>query len=95
MKLRTSLPFVALAFSLAACGATSGWPQVVKDTLIDTCVKEAKAGGAALEEGKIRTYCTCYQENVQKAYPDSGNLKNAKPEDLSKAAGPCLELVLK
>lgn len=95
MKLRTALPFVALAFGLAACGATSGWPQAVKDTLIDTCVKEAKAGGAGLEEAKIKLYCSCYQANVQKAYPDSGNLRNAKAEDLSKAAGPCLELVLK
>jgi hypothetical protein len=95
MKLRTALPFVLVALSLAACGASSGWPSAVKTTMIDSCFKEAKAQGAPLADEKIKGYCECYQQNVQKAFPNSNDLTKATAADLSKSMQPCLELVLK
>jgi hypothetical protein len=96
MKLRIALPFLVIVLCLAACsGGTRGWPQSVKDTVIDSCIRQAKAGGAALEEAKIRSYCSCYQQNVEKSIPNSQDLAQAKVEVLAKASQPCLEAVLK
>lgn len=93
MTLRFSLSFVLVALSLAACGGGRGWPQSERDALIGGCVQQAKAGGGALDEAKLRNYCSCYQQNVEKSFPDVKALKTVKAEDVAKEAQKCVELM--
>lgn len=95
MKRPIVISLSLLALGLAACGGAKGWPQSIKETLIGSFVKEAKAQGSQLSDEKITAYCQCYQQNVQKTYPDAAELQKAATDKLMEAAKPCLEAALK
>lgn len=93
----TALFFLSLSLGLSACPGTGsrGWSQADKDKLIGACVTSAKQGGPGLDEAKITSYCTCYQQNLEKKYPKVTDMAPVKAEDISKEAEKCLELMFK
>ncbi len=98
MKLKiitNQILFLAILMAATGCTGERGWPPAEKDKLISSCVGEAKAGAAGLDESKIKNYCLCYQQNLEKTFPNFVDLKNVNGEDVGKAAEKCLELMFK
>jgi hypothetical protein len=96
MNIRIAFSLLLIALSFAACGrGAGGWPQGVRDKVIGGCVKEAKAGGAPIEDAKLTNYCTCYQQNVEKTFPNPNDLVKVTPQDGAKEAQKCIELMFK
>ena len=77
----------------ASCGKKAGWQAAEKDQLITSCVTEAKNRAPSLDEGKVKNYCTCYEQNIEKAYPNPSDLTKATVDDMTKAAQGCLDMM--
>ena len=80
--------------AINACGKR-GWTQADRDQLVNSCVSGAKAKSAAIDEVKLKDYCSCYGQNIEKKFPDMKEMVTAKTEDLTKEAQNCLPLLVK
>ena len=87
---RLSLLILFLAF--AACNR--GWTQGDRDKLISTCVEKANAGAPGIDPTKLKNYCTCYQQNIEKKFTTMGDLAKATADSVAPAAQECLPLML-
>jgi len=87
------LLFTALT-AIGACGK-KGWTQADRDQLVNGCVDGAKAKAPTIDEAKLKNYCSCYGQAIEKKYPDMRTMVTAKAEDLSKEAQNCLPLMIK
>ena len=85
----------SIVFAVSGCPGKGkgGWPQSDKDTLINSCVEKAK--NPALDEAKIKSYCSCYQQNLEKNYPNINDLKTVDANQIAKLAEECLPLIMK
>lgn len=89
------MKIVALAFILLAFAACNrGWTQGDRDTLVNSCVEKAQAGAAGIDVNKLKSYCACYQQNLEKKYATMGALAKAGPENLTNEAQSCLPLMV-
>ena len=79
-------------FSLAACNR--GWAPGDRDKLINSCVEKAQAGAAGIDVTKLKNYCSCYQQNLEKKYPTMRDLSKATPDQLTNEAQACLPLMV-
>ena len=84
----------SIVLAAAACtGKNKGWSQGDRDTLTTSCFEKAK--NPALEESKLKAYCTCYQQNLEKKYPDINELKKVDGKEIAKSAEECLPMMFK
>ncbi len=97
LKTTQFLLAIFLLTAMTACPGTKqgGWSQGDRDQLINSCVSEAKAKAAQLDEAKLKAYCSCYEQNIEKQFPNVSDLATAKAEDMTKAAESCLPLMFK
>jgi hypothetical protein len=92
--LKASLLPLLLVASIG-CGGGS-WTQAQRDEVINGCVDKAKAGAPSLDEGKLKNYCGCYMQALEKKYPSgAASLVSAKADDLTQLAQGCLPLLTK
>lgn len=79
---------------LAAAACHRGWTQGDRDKLVNSCVEKAQAGAPGIDATKLKAYCSCYQQNIEKKFPSTLDLTKATPEVLSGEAQSCLPLML-
>jgi hypothetical protein len=81
-----------LLIGYVGCGA-AGWNQANRDKIVTGCVDKAKAGAPNLDETKLKSYCSCYQQELEKKYPSVASMATAKTDDLTKTAEGCLKFM--
>ena len=86
---RLSLTLLLL-LPLLACNR--GWTQGDRDKLVNTCVEKAQSQG--IDPNKLKNYCACYQQNIEKKYATMGALTKADANSISAAAQECLPLMV-
>ena len=89
------LGLLILAGGIVGCGGLTGWTQTQRDQVVNGCVDKAKAGAPSLDETKLRNYCSCYQQALEKKYTSVISMSGAKTEDLTQVAQGCLPLMFK
>lgn len=87
-------PITLLLFllSLIACG--KGWSQGDRDKLIQSCVQKAQAAAPGMDPTKLKNYCSCFQQNIEKKFPSILDLSTAGPEAVNQEAQSCLPLMV-
>lgn len=81
-----------LFLPLAACHR--GWTQGDREKLINACVEKASAQAQGIDPNKLKNYCACYQQNLEKKFATMGALAKANTESVSTAAQDCLPLMI-
>jgi hypothetical protein len=92
------ISFFILLSLVAAVGCSNknaGWVQADKDKMINACIDEAKNRSAAINDSTLKKYCNCYQESLEKKYPDIAQLDKAPKEEVIKSAEECVQLLIK
>jgi hypothetical protein len=91
-----SILFFAIIF-ITGCSAKNRWLQSERDKLINSCKKKAMIAGtengknlSAEGEKKLEAYCSCYQQSLEKKYPDVKNLEKVSAGELTKIAQDCM-----
>ncbi|MFT4152205.1 hypothetical protein [Parafilimonas sp.] len=99
---KTNILFLGVVIVLASCGGSAGWQQPQRDKLISECKEKAIATMSAsgqtpdgATKQKLVGYCTCYQQNLEKKFPDPDAMGKADAGDVANAAKDCLELMVK
>lgn len=86
---------LGLILVVTACTSKSmGWSQNERDELVNKCV-EAATKNPSLDKTKVTNYCTCYQKDLEKNYPNINDLAKLSADDMTKSAQACLPLMLK
>jgi hypothetical protein len=89
--------FILLSF-VAVFGCSNkntGWTQADRDKMINSCADEAKKKSAVINDLTLRKYCSCYEESLEKKYPDITKLEKAPKEEVIKSAEECVQLLIK
>ncbi|MFO1518640.1 MAG: hypothetical protein U1F57_03085 [bacterium] len=84
----------ALILLTMGCSGKKGWSQGDRDHLVNGCVTESSKSGN-LDATKLKSYCSCYEQNLEKKYPSLVDLAKASQDDMMKEAEPCLPLIMK
>lgn len=85
--------FALALILLAFANCTRGWSQRDRDTLVNSCV--AKAGATpGIDAEKLKKYCGCYQQNLEKKFGTMVALSKATPDDVAQQAEACLPLMV-
>jgi|SRR5215471_20548392 len=87
-----TLLLCVLLLGYVGCGA-GAWNQANRDKIVTSCVEKAKAGAPSLDETKLKNYCSCYQQELEKKYSSVAAMATAKTEDLTKTAEGCLKFM--
>ena len=83
------LSFALIILSLTSCGTRpTGWLQSDKDLLTDGCLQQARV------EGRVRSYCYCYQQHLERTFPDVGGFRTMSDEAAAREAQKCIEVML-
>jgi hypothetical protein len=62
---------------ISCTNSNAGWNRSYRDKLMNSCISEAKRGNAAIDDQKLKTYCECYQQNLEKKYPETRQMEIA------------------
>ncbi len=78
-----------------ACSGKSkgGWSQGERDNLVGSCVEETKKTSPAIDESKLKSYCVCYQQVLEKKYAKLSDMATVGEAELMKLAEECLSLI--
>jgi hypothetical protein len=88
--------FLLITTAIFSCtNSNAGWNQSYKDKLVNSCISEARKGNAAMDDQKLKTYCECYQQNLEKKYPEIKAMEAADKMEIVKAAEQCMKELLK
>ncbi len=88
--------FLLITIGFLSCANTNaGWNQSYRDKLMNSCISEAKKGNAVIEEQKLKTYCECYQQNLEKKYPEIRQMEVADKNEIIKVAEDCMQVLLR
>ncbi|MBX2925048.1 MAG: hypothetical protein KF746_22795 [Chitinophagaceae bacterium] len=97
-KIKTVAPIALVVFS--ACNSNTSWNQQQRDQLVKECEEKAivamTADGQTPDEAtkkKLASYCSCYQQNLEKQFPSAGAMEKANAGDVANAAKDCLQLM--
>ena len=81
-----------LCAGVACVGKSKGWSQGDRDSLIGSCVEETKKT-PGIDESKLKSYCTCYQQVLEKKYAKLTDLATVGETELTKLAEECLSYI--
>jgi hypothetical protein len=88
-----------ILFSMVAVFGCSpkrnGWMQTDRDKMINSCVNEAKGRSAAVNDSTLKKYCSCYQESLEKKYPDIAQVEKVPRQEVIKSAEECAQSLIK
>lgn len=93
MKTILFLP-VTIGF-MSCANSNAGWNRSYRDKLMNSCISEAKKRNAAIDDQKLRGYCECYQQNLEKKYPETRQMEIADKKEIIKAAEDCMPVLLR
>ncbi len=92
--MKRMLIVAVVIFTCVACsGKTKGWSQGDRDKLIGSCVEETKKASPTIDESKLKSYCSCYQQVLEKKYATLISLAAVAEAELMKSAEECLPLI--
>lgn len=81
-----------LCAAVACGGKNKGWSQADRENLIGSCVEETKKA-PGIDESKLKGYCTCYQQILEKKYAKLTDLATENEAELTTLAEQCLSLL--
>lgn len=93
--MKTILVLTGTIIFISCTNSNGGWNQSYKDKLVNSCISEAKKGNDAINDQKIKNYCQCYQQNLEKKYPEIKAMEAADKMEIAKAAEQCMKELLK
>jgi len=91
--MKRTLLCLLLMIALPACTKSKGWPQAERDKMTGAC--EAKASNPGMDPAKIKNYCACFQQDLEKKFPDINQLKTVDDKEVAKSAQECMHLIIK
>lgn len=90
-----TLLIALITLCFASCGIRpTGWQQSEKDLLTDGCLQQARVEAPSLDEGRVRSYCFCYQQQLERTFPDVGGFKTMSGEAAAREAQKCIDVML-
>jgi hypothetical protein len=93
--MKTILVLAGTIIFISCTNSNAGWNRSYKDQLVNSCISEAKKGNAAPDDKKLKSYCECYQQNLEKKYPEIKQMEAADKQEIIKAAEECMPVLLK
>ena len=84
---------VVIFAGVACIGKSKGWSQGDRDKLIGSCVEETKKASPTIDESKLKNYCSCYQQVLEKKHATLSALAAVGEADLMKSAEECLSMI--
>jgi hypothetical protein len=93
--MKTILFFLITIGFVSCANSNAGWNGSYRDKLVNSCISEAKKENAAIDNQKLKTYCECYQQNLEIKYPEIKVMEAADKMEIVKAAEQCMKELLK